>query len=123
MIERVIRQLEVAERAIDVTLDANSGLRDKLFAVPVPEKDLPVRATCERHDHALFLRAECARHEFLRLKRIHVLNLLGQRLSFLKGGDIVDAELALVACGAALADSDVLLALGEGDVGDCLSVI
>lgn len=113
LIEWVVRELEAANVTFNLTLDPDARLGNELFALPVPEEDLPVGAACERHNHALFLRAEGARHELLRIKRIHVLNLLGKGLNLvLIAGfqHIVDGELAFVTSGAALTNRQVLLA-------------
>ena len=123
LIERIIGDLEIADGALDVTLAPDASLRNQLLTVPIPEEHLPIRLACQRHDHFLVLGAEGARNELLRVIRVDVLDLLGQRLSLLLAVHVVDRKFALVTGSASLADGDVLLALGEGHVGDSLSIV
>ena len=43
LIKRVVRDLEVAECAVDLALTPDTGLCDELLTLPIPEEDLPVR--------------------------------------------------------------------------------
>ena len=83
LIEGVVRDLEVAERAINRPLIADASLGDELLPLPVPQKDLPVGLTRQRHNHSLLLVAEGAGDELLRVVGVAVLDLLGQRLLLL----------------------------------------
>ena len=123
LIERIIGDLEVADRALDVALAPDASLGNQLLTVPIPEEHLPIRLACQRYDHLLVFGAEGARDELLRVVRVDVLDLLGQRLSLLLAVHVVDRKFALVTGSASLADGDVLLALGESHVGDSLSIV
>ena len=123
LIERIVRDLEVANAALNVTLASNARLSNQLLTVPIPEEHLPVRLTSQRYDHFLVLGAEGARDELLRVVSVDVLDLLWQRLSLLLAVHVEDRELALVTGCAPLTDGDVLLSLGEGHVSDRLSVV
>ena len=65
LVEGVVRNLEVAQLAIKVALEANACLGHELFALPVPQEHLPVRVACQRHDVAFLLRAEGGGDELL----------------------------------------------------------
>ena len=69
--------LEVAESAVDRALIANACLGNKLLALPIPEKDLPIRLSCQCDNHTLFFVTERARDELLRVVCVAVLDLLG----------------------------------------------
>ena len=123
LVEGVVRDLEVTDATLNISLASDACLSDKLLTVPIPEEDLPVRLAGQRHDHLLVFGAEGARDELLRVIRVNVLNLLWKRLSLLLAGHIVDGELALVGCSAPFANCNILLALGKCNVSDCLSVV
>ena len=125
LIEGVVGDLEVAERAINRPLIANAGLRDEFLTLPVPQEHLPIGLTRQRHNHSLLLVAEGAGNELLRVVGIAVLDLLWQSLLFLVialVGHVEDRKLALVASCRTFADRNVLLTLGNGDMSDSLSV-
>ena len=75
-IRGVVRDLEVAEGAIDASLAANACLGNELLTLPVPKEDLPIRLSSKRYNHALFTWAEGTGDELLRIVGIAVLNLL-----------------------------------------------
>ena len=65
LVKWIERDLEVAESAIDRALIADTCLGNKLLALPIPEKDLPIRLTCQCDNHTLFFVTERARDELL----------------------------------------------------------
>ena len=90
MINRVERNLEVADVSLYVTLATNACLGDEFFTLPVPHEDLPVGVACQRHDVALLLGVERTGYELIRVVSIAVLYLLRQSLLLLLAGDVVD---------------------------------
>lgn len=90
LVKWIVRDLKVAECAIDLALAADIGLGNELLTLPIPEEDLPVRLTRQGDNHAAFFMAESTGDELLRVIRVTVLNLLGQRLLFLLSCQVED---------------------------------
>ena len=111
MVNWVERNLEVAEVALYVTLTTDARLSNELFTFPVPHEALPVWLSRQSHDIAFILRIKRTCDELLRVKSIHVLNLLRQCLLPFLTCDVVDREFSLVADWTPLTDSYVLLTL------------
>ena len=119
---RVVRDLEVADVALDVALPANACLGYELLTLPIPQEDLPVGLTGQRDYEAVLLRVEGAGDKFLGVVGVDILYLLRQRLLLLLARDVEDREFALVSSGHPLTHRYVLLALRDGHVGDRLGV-
>ena len=104
LIERVVRDLEVADASLNVALTPNACLGNQLLTVPVPQEDLPVGLSGEGYNHLLILGTECTGNELLRVVRIDVLDLLRESLLQFLTLDVIDAEVALVSSRGALAN-------------------
>ena len=118
MVIWVVRDLEVADVALDVALPANACLGYELLTLPIPQEDLPVGLTGQRDYEAVLLRVEGAGDKFLGIVGVDILYLLRQRLLLLLARDVEDREFALVSSGHPLTHRYVLLALRDGHVGD-----